>query len=72
MPETSTERRSWTFDRSLANTEMREAHALEHIAYYLDRIEAHLEKIATASEKGQISLSAIAHLMPKIASGVNQ
>jgi hypothetical protein len=72
MTNPPTERLSWTFDRNIPNPEMRKAHALEHIAYYLDRIEAHLEKIAATSEKSQINLSAIAHVIPKIASGVNQ
>lgn len=27
------------------------AHALQHIAHYLDRIEGHLERIADAAEK---------------------
>lgn len=36
----------WKFDPNLTDPNLRSARALEHIAYYLDRIELHLGKIA--------------------------
>lgn len=40
------------FDRRIENPEVRKARALEFIAHYLDRIDGHLERIATDLEKG--------------------
>lgn len=71
MPEAE-ERISWKFERSIPNAEMREAHALEFIAYYLDRIDQHLEKIAAAGAGTQLNLSAVAHIMPQILKAVNK
>ena len=39
------ERLQWIFDRAVAEPTVRQAHALEYIAYYLDRIKRHLERI---------------------------
>lgn len=43
---------SWSFDRNLTDAEQRKSRALEHIAYYLDRIDAHLEVIAQSAQTG--------------------
>lgn len=42
----SEERLEWTFDRAVFQSDTRQARALEFIAYYLDRIEGHMAKIA--------------------------
>jgi hypothetical protein len=44
------DRLPWTFDPT--KPEFREAKAQEYCAYYLDRIDQTLERIATALEKG--------------------
>jgi hypothetical protein len=46
--------------------EQRQAAAPEYVAYYLDRIEQHLEKIAASGSQSQASLGAVAQTLPKI------
>lgn len=46
------ERLDWTFERNLGDVGLRAARALEYTAHYLDRIEGHLGRIATAMERG--------------------
>ncbi len=68
-----TPRRPWSFGNSSdQNYEKRAATALEYVAMYLDRIEAHLQRIADDGEKNRASLSAIAEAMPRLVSGVNR
>jgi hypothetical protein len=43
--ETMADRMAWRFDGNLSH-DLRSPRALEHIAYYLDRIDRHLERIA--------------------------
>ena len=45
------ERLAWKFEQNM-KPEFREAKALEYAAYYLDRIDHSLERIATALEAG--------------------
>ncbi len=55
------------------NYEARKASALEFIAHYLDRIEAHLERLAAVAEsnngemtKVALQMTSVAHLLAKI------
>jgi hypothetical protein len=52
MEEAMPERLQWTFDRAVAEPAVRQARALEYIAYYLDRIERHLEGITKGLTDG--------------------
>ena len=66
MPETAEQRQQWKFNPPDSMGEHRQAAALEYIAYYLDRIEQHLEKIAASGAESQASLGAVARVLPKI------
>ena len=50
-------RRHWNFQETQSmQVQFREPHALEYIAYYLDRIEQHLASSAEANAKIQVEL----------------
>lgn len=67
------ERRSWDFKSTQdMQVQFREPHALEYIAYYLDKIEQHLARSAESNAKIQVSLTLIAQVLPRLVSGVNQ
>jgi hypothetical protein len=51
---TSSAKRGWNFTHS-GDHESRQTNALEHIAYYLDRIDAHLESIAQSCQSGAVN-----------------
>jgi hypothetical protein len=71
MADKSTERQAWKFDSYLTNPEQRKARALEYIAYYLDRIEMHMAKIAgAAAEDSPAASSALARARERIAEAV--
>ena len=50
-------RRHWNFQETQSmQVQFREPHALEYIAYYLDRIEQHLASSAEANAKIQVGV----------------
>lgn len=59
----------WAFDRNLTQTDLRMAKALEYQAYYLDRIDQSLDRIASALETGaaneplRLQLLSLQHLL---------
>lgn len=71
---TARERRNFTFSGNpQATPDGVAAQALEFIAHYLDRIDSHLERIATQLEAGQSNgakiaqnVHQIAHLIPTL------
>ncbi len=77
MPEP---KRAYVFqDTQPMAVEARAANALEFIAYYLDRIDGHLERLAANVESGQangarigLELASITHLLGRMASGRTQ
>ena len=58
------DRRAWKFEQGM-QPEYRQALALEFIAYYLDRIDLQLTRVADVAEKNQANLAAIAEQMPR-------
>jgi hypothetical protein len=67
MPEVAEQRQQWKFNSpDSMGVEHRQAAAPEYVAYYLDRIEQHLEKIAASGSQSQASLGAVAQTLPKI------
>jgi hypothetical protein len=71
-PTQSQPKMAWQYDRNLTDAERRNTRALEYIAYILDRIEGHLDRLASAAETGSFNesvrkeLSAISHVLPKL------
>ncbi len=66
MP-TARERQNFTFSGDpRATSDGAAAQALEFIAHYLDRIDGHLERIATQLEAGQANGAKIAHMIPTL------
>jgi hypothetical protein len=66
QPPAAQPRRDWKEDPGVVDPQERQARAMEYMAYYLDRIEAQLDRIATAAGKGQASLTTIGHMMAKL------
>jgi hypothetical protein len=58
------DRRAWKFEPGM-QPEYRQALALEFIAYYLDRMDLQLTRVADVAEKNQVNLAAIAEQMPR-------
>lgn len=56
---------AWKFDQNVS-ADNRSPRALEHIAYYLDRIDTQLERIAAALERGNMNSSNIAGTLTHI------
>ena len=66
MPEVAEQRQQWKFNSpNSMGVEHRQAAAPEYVAYYLDRIEQHLEKIAASGSQSQASSGAVAQTLPK-------